>query len=177
MSAIQSEIGESWARLQESPHCWVSCYGRLYRETHQILMKGKNGREWISTVPGKFISGPKLSTKGYKRVTLQGKQHHVHSLVAKYFVANPMNKPQINHKDGNKLNNRADNLEWVTNYENRRHAVETGLHRGPDRKVSSEVEQEILQLYLSGLTQKQIGDQYRITQQLVSKTINRLLTV
>lgn len=71
---------------------------------------------------------PQPNGKGYLRVSIGKKLHFVHRLVAEKYIPNPEGKEQINHKDGNKLNNSADNLEWVTNQENRNHAVETGLH-------------------------------------------------
>lgn len=61
-------------------------------------------------------------TKRGKRVT-----HLVHRLVARAFIPNPDHKPQINHKDGNPLNNNTDNLEWATASENNKHARNNGL--------------------------------------------------
>lgn len=61
---------------------------------------------------------PTDNGRGYKRVTLwrNGKPKcvYVHRLVANAFIPNPNNLPQVNHKDENKSNNRADNLEWCT---------------------------------------------------------------
>ena len=64
--------------------------------------------------------------KGYLRVDLfdesgKRKHHKVHRLVAVAFIPNPENKPQVNHKDGNKKNNSITNLEWVTDEENKEH--------------------------------------------------------
>ena len=60
----------------------------------------------------RFVDG----TKGVK----------IHRLVAKAFLPNPDNKPQVNHIDNNGLNNKVSNLEWVTNKENHKHSMNQG---------------------------------------------------
>lgn len=70
---------------------------------------------------------------GYLIVNLKhnGKQknHLVHRLVAEAFIENPENKKEVNHIDGDKLNNRVDNLEWVSRSENLKHAFKLGLNK------------------------------------------------
>lgn len=82
---------------------------------------------------GGFIKS--LLTNGYYSVNLwksgKAKMKRIHRLVCEAFIENTDNKPQINHINGNKLNNRIDNLEWATQSENMKHAYKIGLTKSP----------------------------------------------
>lgn len=84
-----------------------------------------------------------VSKTGYWQVSTKvggrfgvAKCFKVHRLVCEAYHDNPENKPFVNHKDGNKLNNHASNLEWCTHSENMIHAYETGL-ASVDKGISS----------------------------------------
>lgn len=72
-----------------------------------------------------------VNTVGYysivAKVNKKAKNFPIHRLLAIKFIPNPNVLPQVNHKDGNKLNNNIDNLEWVSRSENIRHAINMGL--------------------------------------------------
>ena len=77
---------------------------------------------------------PATDNRGYFRCALSKnnilKTYKVHRLVAQAFIPNPNNYPQINHLDGNKKNNNAENLEWCTNSVNQIHAYSHNLNQG-----------------------------------------------
>ena len=77
------------------------------------------------------IKSQRIKTTGYFVTDLKynniKKTAMIHRLVAYAFINNPHNKAQVNHIDGDKLNNSVDNLEWCTNLENNEHARRTGL--------------------------------------------------
>lgn len=99
----------------------------------------EDGRLWSKNVRKFLIPFPisrrdKNGNKEYMAYKLSNnakeKIFQVHRLVAIHFIPNPENKSEVNHKDGNKLNNHVDNLEWVTHTENVQHAFNTGLNNG-----------------------------------------------
>lgn len=88
--------------------------------------------------------------EGYKRVKLSAVNKDsptpVHRLVALAFHPNPLGLPQVNHINGDKGHNHAENLEWVSNAENQRHASRTGLHetkRGADHNMAVLTDEQV----------------------------------
>ena len=114
----------------------VSNYGNV--KSLDRYIKNKNGKMQFYN---EKILRPNDS-KGYLKVTLsknnRQRTFRIHVLVAKTFISNPENKPEVNHKDGNKHNNHIDNLEWNTRRENEIHAYQKGLAK-PSKKQKEAV--------------------------------------
>lgn len=86
-----------------------------------------HGKVW-SYQSKKFLSSKSKNSKGYPKVMLfkrgkNRKYYSIHRLVASTYIPNEYKKPQINHKNGIKTDNRVENLEWCTNRENTIHAL------------------------------------------------------
>lgn len=102
------------------------------------------------------------------------KTQFVHRLVAKTFIPNPENKPFVNHINGVKLDNRVENLEWVTHQENVDHAIRTNLFQwsGQDNNAATlnnkQVEEICNRLYKSVYTYAYISSLYDTYPDLIS---------
>lgn len=84
----------------------------------------------IKSLINNNILKPSKNPNGYLVVSLDKEQLSVHRLVATHFIANPYGYSQVNHKNGNKGDNRVENLEWCSAEQNIQHALQNGLRTG-----------------------------------------------
>lgn len=105
-----------------------------------------NGHHLISRVLKQNLNNRYMYVKLYKNHTKRSVR--VHRIVAMAFIPNQDGKPQVNHIDGNRLNNSASNLEWCTQSENIRHAIDIGL-QDPTIMIEAS-KKKVLQLSLEG---------------------------
>lgn len=128
-----SDLIETWADIEGYEGLYqVSTLGRVRSLDRITQCTNCYGNKVDVTIRGKLLRGSK-DFAGYLVVMLYGSKSRttckVHRLVAKAFISNPENKPEVNHIDGDKSNNYVDNLEWVTGSENKAHAYSIGLSK------------------------------------------------
>lgn len=119
---------EIWKVVPDTDNLlFVSNAGRAKSESFSYIQT--NGK--IFTLKAK-IKKLTLGNNGYYHFRFKGRQYLLHRAIGLAFIPNPNNEATINHKDGNKLNNDIDNLEWVSYRENSLHAIRTGLRKPID---------------------------------------------
>ena len=145
-------------RIKEHPHYFAHSEGLIWSQRSQ-----------------KFIK-PVVHRDGYHRLSIceEGSQlsRSIHRLVAIAHIPNPENKREINHKNGDKADNRVENLEWCTRAENMQHARDNGfrtnLPKGEAHHKAKINEEIVRAIRASTETGKVLGDRYGLNRNTVN---------
>ena len=157
--------------MEEFREVYVEKYGTVKVNRSGTCVIGKNGKplsiHWRNDDGYVVVRFSYIDRQnGGKRKRLN---RLVHRLVATAFVKNPHGYLEVNHIDGNKENNAADNLEWCTRQQNIKHAWETGLSKYSNTGVNNgrhilneESALEIRKAYAQGETRYSLAKRYGI---------------
>jgi len=156
----------------------VSNYGNIISLERLVLVMGKPLRKLREKIRLQTIT-----QYGYKSIILRkngmSKIILVHRIVATAFIENPFNKPQVNHKDGIKDNNHAENLEWCTAKENIIHSFLDNKRvptRGQNNFLSKLIDSEVFEikkLIESGIPKPEIAKRYNVTERTIRDINNQ----
>jgi len=113
-----NKVMEEWKTIKEYTNYEASNLGKIRNKLTGVINEGGYNRRYL-------------------RCKLGGISHNIHRIIAQTWLDNPNKLPQVNHKNGNKHDNRVENLEWCTAYENVRHSFDTGLNKGPKKGEDS----------------------------------------
>jgi hypothetical protein len=159
---------EVWKKIKESPFYLVSNYGNI-KSVFRIVERA-NKRPYTSK---ERIMKPATDDNGYLRcgLSIDGKLRtfKVHRLVASAFCKGmTLEKNEVNHINGIKSDNRAENLEWITRSANCKHSFDTGLQKpkkgmlnGHSKLKDSDIKQ-IRQMFLEGYSSRKIAKIYNM---------------
>jgi DNA-binding CsgD family transcriptional regulator len=152
--------GEEWKTLERVPIYEISNKGRIRRCD-----------SWIGLRIG-------FNRNGYQNVklcfNLKSKMFYLHKLVAETFLGERLDGFEVNHKDGNKVNNVVDNLEYVTHKENVLHSTELGLRLYNGRRpLTNKERQDVLEYKQGGYTNIEIADMFKVCPLTIGRILKR----
>lgn len=130
---------EEWKKIEEATNYEISNLGKVKNSITGQILKGRLCKNGYLQVSIKIIEDNKFHNR------------YIHRLVAQYWLENPENKREVNHKDGNKQNNIFNNLEWVTPSENQKHRHSIGITKTSNRRIAKidPITKEIIKEYNS----------------------------
>lgn len=175
-----TEPEETWRPIENSDSYEVSDRGRVRYFAHKNrLYRGE------TPIFEPTIVNSHVSMRGYSFTTIKFNNSSrrvpktIHRLVAKAFIPNPENKPQVNHKNGIKTDNHVDNLDWMTGPENIAHALlrNNGCYWAPkgektgSAKLTEDDVRHIREQVSKGISQKEMASFYKVTTAAINKIV------
>lgn len=151
--------------VKSLPKEFIDKRGRLWRRHESDMKLRKDQKGYLSVL----LCYPHGKSNLYK----------VHRLVAKAFIENPDNLPQVNHLNGIKSDNRVENLEWASNSSNIKHAYQMGLLRkpagelNPSAKLKDKDLPEISELRNKGLSCQKIASLFGVSKSCIQRAVKR----
>ena len=161
----------------------ISSMGRVRSLDREVSQWNESAKKVTTRLQKSIYMSPFEDKDGYLKVQLTKEgvrnKFFVHRLVALNFIPNPENKPEVNHKEGNKKDNRAELLEWNTTSENQRHAIANKLYVTAKGETAGQAKlkevqvREIHKLWKSGeVTQEYLSTMFGVASSAISRIVN-----
>lgn len=164
--------------MQYGSRYLVTNTGEVYSEPYSYEVRNQHGATGKFINRGQILLKGAINNTGYKQIKIDGRYECVHKIVAKLFLENPYNFTEVNHKNGNKLDNTVNNLEWCSRAYNVQHSYQMGLNKGATgtsngRNILREVDViNIVEMYsFCNVTQKTIAAYYKVAQITISNIL------